>query len=98
MRSTRTGTSTQPRSTSRASGSPTLIRGSRNPQRVVTTAAAEIVGLPEMGRVAPGAPAHLVVFPARSFSEFLSRPGSDRRLVDGETIRDARPPGYGELR
>jgi cytosine deaminase len=65
---------------------------------VVTTAAADIVGLPEMGRVAPGAPAHLVVFPARSFSEFLSRPGSRRRLVDGENIREARPPGYEELR
>ncbi len=65
---------------------------------VVTTAAADTVGLPEMGRVAPGAPAHLVIFPARSFSEFLSRPGSGRRLVDGENIRDARPPGYGELR
>ena len=65
---------------------------------VVTAAAADIVGLPEMGRVAPGAPAHLVVFPACSFSELLSRPGSDRRLVDGETVRDARPPGYAELR
>jgi cytosine deaminase len=65
---------------------------------MVTTAAADLVGLPDMGRVAPGAPAHLVVFPARSFSEFLSRPGSDRRLVDGEAVRDARPPGYGELR
>jgi cytosine deaminase len=66
--------------------------------KVVTTAAADIVGLPESGRIASGSPAHLVVFPARSFSEFLSRPGSGRRLVDGETIRDARPPGYGELR
>jgi cytosine deaminase len=64
---------------------------------VVTTAAADIVGLGQMGRVAPGAPAHLVVFPARSFSEFLSRPGSGRRLVDAESIRDAKPPGYGEL-
>jgi cytosine deaminase len=64
---------------------------------IVTTAAAEMVGRPDMGRVAPGAPAHLVVFPARSFSEFLSRPGSGRRLVDGESIRDARPPGYAEL-
>jgi cytosine deaminase len=64
---------------------------------VVTAAAADIIGLHEMGRVAPGAPAHLVVFPARSFSEFLSRPGSGRRLVDGESICDARPPGYGEL-
>jgi cytosine deaminase len=64
---------------------------------VVTSAAADIVGLPEMGRVAPGAPSQLVVFPSRSFSEFLSRPGSKRRLVDGEAIRDARPPEYGEL-
>jgi cytosine deaminase len=64
---------------------------------VVTTTAADIVGRPDMGRVAPGAPAHLVVFPARSFSEFLSRPGSARRLVDGEYIRDARQPAYSEL-
>lgn len=65
--------------------------------RVVTVDAAAIVGRPDMGRVVPGAPAHLVVFPARSFSEFLSRPGSGRRLVDGEDIRDARLPGYDEL-
>ncbi len=65
---------------------------------VVTTAAADIIGAAGMGRVAEGAPAHLVIFPARSFSEFLSRPGSRRRLVDGESIRDARPPGYEELR
>jgi cytosine/creatinine deaminase len=65
---------------------------------VVTTTAAEIVGLPNLGRIGPGAPAQLVVFPSRSFSEFLSRPGSARRLVDGESIRDARPPAYDELR
>lgn len=65
---------------------------------VVTSAAADIVGLPAMGRVAEGSPAHLVVFPARSLSEFLSRQGSRRRLVDGENIREARPPGYDELR
>jgi cytosine deaminase len=64
---------------------------------VVTTHAADIIGLPSRGRIAPGSPAQLVVFPARSFSEFLSRPGSARRLVDGEAIRDARPPGYEEL-
>jgi cytosine deaminase len=65
---------------------------------IVTRTAADIVGLPAMGRIAQGAPAHLVVFPARSFSEFLSRPGSRRRLVDGENIREARVPGYDELR
>ncbi len=63
----------------------------------VTSAAADIVGLPHMGRVVPGAPSQLVVFPSRSFSEFLSRPGSRRRLVDGEGIRDARTPGFDEL-
>ncbi len=65
--------------------------------RLVTSAAASLLGRPELGRVAPGSPAHLVVFPATSFSEFLSRPGSRRRLVDGESIRDARPPNYEEL-
>jgi cytosine/creatinine deaminase len=64
---------------------------------IVTAAAADIVGRPDMGRVAPGAPAHLVVFPARSFSELLSRPASPRRLVDGEAVRESRPPGYDEL-
>jgi cytosine deaminase len=65
--------------------------------RVVTSAAADIIGLPHLGRIAPGAPSQLVVFPARSFSQFLSRPGPPRRLVDGETIRDSRPPGFDEL-
>ena len=65
--------------------------------QMVTSAAADIVGLPGRGLVAPGSPSQLVVFPARSFSEFLSRPGAGRRLVDGESIRDARPPDYGEL-
>jgi cytosine deaminase len=64
---------------------------------VVTRTAADIVGRSDMGRVAPGSPAHLVVFSARSFSEFLSRPGGARRLVDGEDIRASRPPGYEEL-
>jgi cytosine deaminase len=64
---------------------------------VVTARAAEIIGRPDMGRVEPAAPAHLVIFPARSFSQFLSRPGSGRRLVDGENIRDAIPPGYDKL-
>ncbi len=63
----------------------------------VTSAAADIVGLPEAARIAPGSPSHLVVFPARSLSELLSRPGSRRRLVDGESIRDSHPPGYAEL-
>jgi cytosine deaminase len=64
---------------------------------VATRTAADIVGRSDMGRVEAGLPAHLVVFAARSFSEFLSRPGGARRLVDGEHIRVSRPPGYEEL-
>jgi cytosine deaminase len=64
---------------------------------VATRMAADIVGRSDMGRVEAGLPAHLVVFAARSFSEFLSRPGGARRLVDGENIRGSRPPGYEEL-
>ena len=54
--------------------------------------------------LAPGAPVSgaadlggAVVSPSRSFSEFLSRPGPGRRLVDGGGIRDALPPQYREL-
>ena len=65
--------------------------------RLVTSAAADLLGRPEMGRIGTGAPSRLVVFPARCLSEFLSRPGSPRQLVDGEKIRDACPPSYEEL-
>lgn len=65
--------------------------------RVVTIAAAEIVGRPEFGRIVPGAPAHLVVSEARSFSELLSRPTGSRRRVDGEKIQATRVPDYREL-
>lgn len=65
--------------------------------KVVTATAAEIVGRPEFGRIAPGAPAHLVVTAARSFSELLSRPGGPRRRVDGETVHAPVQPDYAEL-
>ena len=65
--------------------------------RVVTATAAELVGRPEYGRVAPGAPAHLVVFEARSFSELLSRPGMARHCVDGEVVRTLPVPDFAEL-
>jgi len=65
--------------------------------RVVTAGAADLIGRPDRGRVAVGSPAQLVVFPARSFSELLSRPGSARRLLEGEELRPARVPSYSEL-
>jgi cytosine deaminase len=66
--------------------------------RAVTAGAAEIIGRPDAGRIAPGAPARLVLFPVRTFSQLLSRHGPARRLVDEETIRDSQPPSYDELR
>lgn len=65
--------------------------------RTVTATAAELVGRPEYGRIAPGAPAHLVASAARSFSELLSRPAAPRRCIDGEQIRYLTSPAYPEL-
>jgi cytosine deaminase len=64
---------------------------------VVTRTAADLVGRPEYGRVAPGTPARLVVFAARSFSELLSRPFAARRCVDGEELHAPPVPDYAEL-
>ena len=66
--------------------------------RVVTSTAADLLGRPEFGRVTTGAPAHLVVFEARSFSELLSRPGTARFCIDGGEIHSPVAPGYDELR
>jgi cytosine deaminase len=65
--------------------------------RVVTSTAADLVGRPEHGRIAPGAPAHLVLLAARSFSELLSRPGAPRRRLDGERLEAPPVPAYAEL-
>jgi len=65
--------------------------------RIVTSTAADLVGRPESGRIVPGAPAHLVLLAAHSFSELLSRPGAPRRRLDGEVISAPLPPGYAEL-
>ena len=64
---------------------------------VVTTGPADIMGLADHGRIAPGARADLVVLEARTFSELLSRPAARRRLVHGEHFRPSTPPDYSEL-
>jgi cytosine deaminase len=49
------------------------------------------------GRIAVGAPARLIVFNARTVNEIVSRPQSDRVVIDrGERVRAA-PPDYSEL-
>lgn len=64
---------------------------------VVTRAAFDLMGLPDHGRIAPGAPAQLVVFAAHRFSELLSRPNAPRRCIDGEEIHTPPVPDFAEL-
>lgn len=64
---------------------------------VVTRTAADLMGLDDFGRIAPGASAHLVMFPVQRFSELLSRPCSTRICIDGEDITTAEVPDYAEL-
>ncbi|MBZ5759483.1 MULTISPECIES: cytosine deaminase [Rhizobium] len=65
--------------------------------RVVTTSAAAIVGRPDMALIAVGAPADLVLFSARRWSEFLSRPQSDRVVLRRGKMIDRNLPDYREL-
>lgn len=64
---------------------------------VVTTAPAKIMGLDDIGAVAPGMRADLIAFEARSFNELLSLPGLPRRLIRGEAFRERVVPSYAEL-
>ncbi|OWO94635.1 cytosine deaminase [Rhizobium esperanzae] len=65
--------------------------------RVVTTSPADILGRPDKGRIAAGASADLVLFSARRWSEFLSRPQSDRVVLRRGKVIDRRLPDYREL-
>jgi cytosine/creatinine deaminase len=65
--------------------------------RAVTTTPADLMRLPDAGRIGPGQPADLVLFKGRDFSELLSRPQADRVV-----LRNGRPiarhlPDYREL-
>jgi cytosine deaminase len=65
--------------------------------RVVTSTAADLLGLPDHGRIAPGAAAQLVVLEAHRFSELLSRPSASRLCIDAEEIHRAHAPNFAEL-
>lgn len=63
----------------------------------ITATPAAILGAPEMGQIAPGRPADLVLFSARRWSEFLSRPQADRIVMRQGMGIDRSLPDYREL-
>jgi cytosine deaminase len=65
--------------------------------RAVTALPAEAMGLATAGRVRVGAPADLVLFAARDYSELLSRPQSDRVVLRAGRAIDTTLPDYREL-
>jgi cytosine deaminase len=64
---------------------------------VVTTTPAAILRRPDVGRIRVGDPADLVLFRARGWSEFLSRPQSDRIVIRAGKAIDRTLPDYREL-
>jgi cytosine/creatinine deaminase len=65
--------------------------------RVVTSTPAEILGRPDIGVIAEGGAADLVLFSARRWSEFLSRPQADRIVMRNGMGIDRRLPDYRDL-
>jgi cytosine/creatinine deaminase len=65
--------------------------------RVITSTPAEILGRPDIGVIAEGGTADLVLFSARRWSEFLSRPQADRIVMRNGMGIDRRLPDYRDL-
>lgn len=65
--------------------------------RAATSTPAGIMRLSGVGTIAKGAPADLIVFKARGWSEFLSRNQADRAVVRGGKAIDTTPPDFAEL-
>ncbi|NBN65360.1 cytosine deaminase [Pannonibacter tanglangensis] len=65
--------------------------------RTVTTTPAELLGRPAHGRLREGAPANLVVFRARDWSELLARPSGPRTVLRAGRSIDRTLPDYREL-
>ena len=65
--------------------------------RIVTTSPAAMLKRADLGRITKGAAANLVVFGARNWSEFFSRPQSDRAVMRDGKIVAATPPDYRDL-
>lgn len=63
----------------------------------LSTRPADHMGLPKAGRFAPGLPADMLVFSARTLNEWLSRPQTDRLVLLGGKASRTRLPDYAEL-
>ncbi|MFP5077740.1 cytosine deaminase [Rhizobium sp. YIM 134829] len=64
---------------------------------IITATPAAILGRPELGVIAAGQPADLVLFTARRWSEFLSRPQSDRTVLRKGRPIDTALPDFRDL-
>ncbi len=65
--------------------------------QAITTTPADLMQLPQLGRISVGLPANLIIFKARYFSELLSRPQSDRIVIRNGKSIDSTLPDYAEL-
>lgn len=63
----------------------------------VTTIPANLMGLSNVARITPGNPADLIIFPARYFSELLSRSQHNRIVLRRGKQIDTQLPDYSEL-
>jgi cytosine deaminase len=64
---------------------------------LVSTVPASMGGFSDHGAFAIGAPSRLIVFNARTINEIISRPQSDRIVIDRGTRRNITAPDYSEL-
>lgn len=65
--------------------------------RAITATPAEVLGRPDLGRLAAGGGADLVLLRARSWTELLSRPQADRIVIRAGRAIDTTLPDYREL-
>jgi cytosine deaminase len=63
----------------------------------VTKTPADLIGLPDVGRIGVGLPADLILFKGRNFSELLSRSQHDRIVIRNGQPIDTTLPDYAEL-
>ncbi|WP_159585688.1 cytosine deaminase [Chelativorans xinjiangense] len=65
--------------------------------RLITANPAKILRRPDVGTIAVGRPADLVLFSARGWTELLARPQSDRIVMRGGKTIERQLPDYREL-